>query len=131
VGLILGSVGFSFHFLWRLLLWLSERKKRHDGQVQLSQSPSQPFSILTSTAVNASPLSHQFDYYDVCIVGAGPAGATCSYYLAKAGLKVILFDKAHFPRDKVCGGTKHSSLSSHDSHGERVSEWVGAEMRID
>jgi menaquinone-9 beta-reductase len=40
---------------------------------------------------------------DVTIVGAGPAGATAAYYLAKAGHRVILLDRQTFPRDKVCG----------------------------
>ena len=37
------------------------------------------------------------------VVGAGPAGSTMSYYLAKAGLKVLLLEKKKFPRDKYCG----------------------------
>ncbi|NHJ87677.1 MAG: geranylgeranyl reductase family protein [Asgard group archaeon] len=41
--------------------------------------------------------------YDVCIVGAGPAGGPCAYYLAKKGYNVLLLDKKKFPRDKVCG----------------------------
>jgi geranylgeranyl reductase family protein len=40
---------------------------------------------------------------DVIIVGAGPAGSTTAYYLAQAGLDVLLLEKATFPRDKVCG----------------------------
>lgn len=39
----------------------------------------------------------------VCIVGAGPAGAAASLFLAQNGVKHILLDKAVFPRDKVCG----------------------------
>lgn len=41
--------------------------------------------------------------YDIIIVGAGPAGATCAYLMGKAGAKVLLIDKAQFPRDKTCG----------------------------
>ncbi|MDB5250030.1 MAG: geranylgeranyl reductase [Segetibacter sp.] len=41
--------------------------------------------------------------YDVIIVGAGPAGCTCALALKNANLKVALFDKNSFPRDKVCG----------------------------
>ncbi|MFQ5570296.1 MAG: NAD(P)/FAD-dependent oxidoreductase, partial [Rhodothermales bacterium] len=37
------------------------------------------------------------------VVGAGPGGATTAAFMAQAGLKVLLLDKAHFPRDKVCG----------------------------
>ena len=41
--------------------------------------------------------------YDAVIVGSGPSGSTCAYYLAKAGARVALLDKETFPRDKYCG----------------------------
>jgi geranylgeranyl reductase family protein len=44
------------------------------------------------------------EIFDVLIVGAGPAGTMAGYHLAKAGLKVLILEKAHFPRRKVCGG---------------------------
>ncbi|MCW2691994.1 MAG: geranylgeranyl reductase [Mycobacterium sp.] len=40
---------------------------------------------------------------DVVVVGAGPAGATAAFHLARAGLDVALLEKATFPREKVCG----------------------------
>jgi menaquinone-9 beta-reductase len=40
---------------------------------------------------------------DVVIIGAGPGGATAALFLAKAGIRSTLVDKAVFPRDKVCG----------------------------
>ncbi|AYA38855.1 geranylgeranyl reductase family protein [Hymenobacter oligotrophus] len=40
---------------------------------------------------------------DICILGAGPAGATAALHLANAGHRVTVLDKATFPRDKVCG----------------------------
>lgn len=40
---------------------------------------------------------------DVVVVGGGPAGATAAFQLASAGIGVTLIDRAHFPRDKVCG----------------------------
>ena len=39
----------------------------------------------------------------VCIIGAGPAGASAAYFLARAGARVTLVDRANFPRDKTCG----------------------------
>ena len=42
--------------------------------------------------------------FDVLVVGAGPAGSTTSYRLACAGARVLLVDRARFPRDKPCGG---------------------------
>lgn len=38
------------------------------------------------------------------VVGAGPAGSTAAYRLATAGAKVLILDRARFPRDKPCGG---------------------------
>ena len=40
---------------------------------------------------------------DVLIVGAGPAGSSLALHLARAGLDVLILDRAHFPRDKPCG----------------------------
>ena len=40
---------------------------------------------------------------DVIVVGAGPAGSTTAYHLARAGLDVLLLEKTAFPREKVCG----------------------------
>src|SRR5471030_2815338 len=40
---------------------------------------------------------------DVLVVGAGPAGAACAQWLARAGIAVALVDQHDFPRDKVCG----------------------------
>jgi len=40
---------------------------------------------------------------DALIVGAGPAGAWAAYRLARAGVRVTIFDPSH-PREKPCGG---------------------------
>jgi menaquinone-9 beta-reductase len=39
----------------------------------------------------------------VLVVGAGPAGAACAILLARAGARVRLIDRQHFPRFKPCG----------------------------
>jgi geranylgeranyl reductase family protein len=41
---------------------------------------------------------------DVLVVGAGPAGSSTAIHLARGGARVLLVDKARFPRDKPCGG---------------------------
>jgi geranylgeranyl reductase family protein len=41
--------------------------------------------------------------FDVVIVGAGPSGSACAYWLAQAGWSVCLVEKKDFPREKTCG----------------------------
>ena len=43
------------------------------------------------------------DSFDVIVVGAGPGGSSTAAYLGRLGRKVLLLDKASFPRDKTCG----------------------------
>ncbi|AWM35094.1 geranylgeranyl reductase family protein [Hymenobacter nivis] len=42
-------------------------------------------------------------HHHICILGAGPGGATAALHLANAGQPCLLLDRAAFPRDKVCG----------------------------
>lgn len=41
--------------------------------------------------------------WDAVVIGAGPAGAVSARELARGGARVLLRDRAHFPRPKVCG----------------------------
>ena len=41
--------------------------------------------------------------HDVLIVGGGPSGSACAYWLAEAGWDVALVEKKVFPREKTCG----------------------------
>lgn len=38
------------------------------------------------------------------IAGAGPAGASCAYFLTKRDLKVLILEQFPIPREKPCGG---------------------------
>jgi geranylgeranyl reductase family len=40
---------------------------------------------------------------DVCVIGAGPAGAAAALQLQQSGIPCVVVDKALFPRDKICG----------------------------
>ncbi|MCK5078336.1 MAG: FAD-dependent monooxygenase, partial [Bacteroidales bacterium] len=40
---------------------------------------------------------------DVCIIGAGPAGAMAALRLGQEGKSFVIVDKDDFPREKICG----------------------------
>ena len=42
-------------------------------------------------------------HYDVAIIGGGPGGSATAIAAARAGLRVLLCEKAPYGRDKVCG----------------------------
>lgn len=65
---------------------------------------------------------------DVIVAGAGPAGCAAALTLARAGARVVLLDKARFPRDKCCGdgltGGALRRLEGLKLDPRRVASWV-------
>jgi flavin-dependent dehydrogenase len=56
--------------------------------------------------------------WDLLVVGAGPAGSVAAREFARQGARVLLVDKASFPRAKVCGCCLNASaLESLDEIG--------------
>jgi geranylgeranyl reductase family protein len=56
--------------------------------------------------------------YDVIVAGAGSAGSSAAYFLAKRGRRVLLLDRSRFPRDKSCGdGLTRPALQVLDEMG--------------
>jgi len=43
------------------------------------------------------------DSYQIVVIGGGPAGAATAIEAARAGVKVAVFERAEYGRDKVCG----------------------------
>ena len=63
---------------------------------------------------------------DVIVVGAGPAGSSVACYLARAGVDVLVLEKATFPREKVCGdGLTPRAVKALVSMGVPVAEQDG------
>ena len=49
-----------------------------------------------------APLASEIEC-EVLVVGGGPSGCACGYWLADAGYDVVIVEKKHFPREKTCG----------------------------
>lgn len=64
--------------------------------------------------------------YDVMVVGAGPAGATCAKVLAESGKSVLLVEKFKLPRYKSCSGQiiKKTVDLVREYYGEDIPESV-------
>ena len=54
----------------------------------------------------------------MAIIGAGPSGSTCAWYLSQEkvegrDIKVVMLDKQVFPRDKICGNAVTTLAQKH------------------
>ncbi|WP_420638741.1 NAD(P)/FAD-dependent oxidoreductase [Candidatus Poriferisocius sp.] len=69
--------------------------------------------------------------WDTAIVGAGPAGCAAAITLARAGQRVVLVDRARFPRPKACGdGLTSGALRLLESLGldpAPIASWMPVE----
>ena len=41
--------------------------------------------------------------YDLAVIGGGPAGSSAAIVAARTGVRVLLAERGHLPRHKVCG----------------------------
>src|SRR5688572_6451329 len=73
---------------------LSQSKSVKDEKTTMEKLPTVIQQSLNDVTCSA---------WDVIVVGAGPAGGAAAAFLASHGIKVLLIDRARFPREKVCG----------------------------
>ncbi|HEY6071268.1 MAG TPA: NAD(P)/FAD-dependent oxidoreductase, partial [Chthoniobacterales bacterium] len=59
------------------------------------------------------------EVYDVAIIGGGPAGSTAATLLAKAGRRVIVFEREKFPRFHIGESLLPFSMGTFDRLGVR------------
>ena len=62
----------------------------------------------------------KIDIYDVAIIGGGPAGSTAATLLAKAGRRVIVFEREKFPRFHIGESLLPFSMQTFDRLGLRT-----------
>jgi geranylgeranyl reductase family protein len=55
----------------------------------------------------------RFGMYDCIVVGAGPAGASTAYHLARRGHSVLVLEKDTLPRYKPCSGAVSPSIAKY------------------
>ena len=53
--------------------------------------------------VDSGPMPEDGSNFDAIVVGGGPGGSSAAAFLAMKGAKVLLLEKAIYPRDKTCG----------------------------
>lgn len=74
------------------------------------------------------------DTFDAIVVGAGPAGTSCAYELAKLGANVILIERGEYPGSKnVMGGVLYRKMMEDvipDFHKEAPIERPVVEQRF-
>jgi geranylgeranyl reductase family protein len=58
---------------------------------------------VSPTSTISDPAGASGHIHDVLVIGGGPAGSSCAYWLAEAGWDVALVEKKVFPREKTCG----------------------------
>ncbi len=51
----------------------------------------------------ANRLDLENSTHDVIVIGGGPSGSSCGYWLAKSGWDTVVLEKKQFPREKTCG----------------------------
>ena len=63
--------------------------------------------------IESGPQPTSGSRFDIIVVGGGPGGSAAASYAALAGHRVLLLDRAVWPRDKTCGDAVGGKSLSH------------------
>lgn len=67
-------------------------------------------------------------YYDVVIIGAGPAGLACATGLARSGLSILILEQKDNIGPKVCAGGLTRKNLNHTKIPEDLPDFCFKEM---
>src|SRR5437764_9675438 len=73
---------------------IKDLKRRSVHSVPRTGKP----SLLNGLGVTLRSYAVSSSMYDIAIIGGGPAGSTAAALLARAGRRVVLFERENFPR---------------------------------
>jgi len=76
------------------------RTRAAGGKAAPARKPTAPRKAAASPSAAAAATDH---VHDVLVIGGGPSGSSCAYWLADAGWDVVVVEKKRFPREKTCG----------------------------
>jgi geranylgeranyl reductase family protein len=75
-------------------------KKAATKAAKTATKPAKATAAAPASRTKAPAPTH---VYDAVVIGGGPAGSACGYWLAEAGWDVAVVEKKTFPRVKTCG----------------------------
>src|SRR4051812_17887808 len=85
--------------------------------INLIAAKSRKFSSCAATNFATLRAEMSAQKYDVAIIGGGPAGSTAATLLAKAGRRVIVFEREKFPRFHIGESLLPASMRTFDRLG--------------
>jgi geranylgeranyl reductase family protein len=112
------------------------------GLLAMKSAPQRLKTVLTSLRLGAlmdwdmpidsGPVPESGSVFDAIVVGGGPGGSGAAGFMAMNGLKVLLVEKAVWPRDKTCGdAVGGKSLKHVEELGVKVDLEKTPHFRVD
>ena len=88
--------------------------------------------MIWDSPIDSGSVPESESIFDAIVVGGGPGGSGAAGYMAMNGLKVLLVEKAVWPRDKTCGdAVGGKSLKHVEELGVKVTLEETPHFRVD